>query len=116
MWNAFSAEAAGTVRNGGRKWQSNNEGRKTNHFGHGHGVCAVGLGFGVWKGDARSGRAAGRYELGLWLRLGLGLGGWPLPRSGVPKSKKSRIQLIDVIDNTALDAQYSSEWFAVTFN
>ena len=44
------------------------------------------------------------------------VGGWPLPRSGVPKSKKSRIRLIDFIDNAALDGPSSSEWFAVLSN
>jgi hypothetical protein len=34
----------------------------------------------------------------------------------VPESKKSRIKLIDVIDNAALDAPSLSEWFAVLFN
>ena len=37
-------------------------------------------------------------------------GGWvAFTALGVPKSKKSRIRLIDVIDNAALDAPSSSE-------
>ena len=35
---------------------------------------------------------------------------------GVPKPKKSRIKLLDVTHDAALDAPSSSEWFAVLFN
>jgi hypothetical protein len=44
-------------------------------------------------------------------------GGWvPLPRSGVLKSKKSRIKHIEEIENAELDAPRPSEWFAVLCN
>jgi hypothetical protein len=67
------------------------------------GVCG-GRGWckGWCKGRA-GGRAAGGHELGLG--LGLGLGVWRLPSAGVPESKKSRIRLIDVIDNAHLMLQ-----------
>jgi hypothetical protein len=69
MRRAFTAELAGSnVRNGGRERQSR---RKTNNFGHGHGVRRGGLGD-FWEGG---GGAAGGHELMLGLGSGLGLGG-----------------------------------------
>ena len=81
MRRAFTAELAGSnVRNGGRERQSR---RKTNNFGHGHGVRRGGLGD-FWEGGGGGGGWA-RTDVGVG--VGFGVGWVPLPRSGVLKSR-----------------------------